>query len=982
MPETLELIVVPHTHWDREWYQTFQQFRVRLVRAVDLLLQTLHSDPTFSHFMLDGQMIVLADYLEAQPQAAEDLQRYAREGRIQVGPWYIQPDEFLVGGEAIVRNLLLGKRMAASYGGAMPIGYVPDCFGHIAQMPQILRGFGIETATFWRGVGAEVRQSEFWWDAPDGSRVRVVYLCGEAGYSNARDLPLSLDPLVKRLERIVDQMRPYATASALLLMNGSDHLEPQQGLPAALAEANERLAERGMHARIGTLPEYVARVQHPEHELTVYQREWRSPELSHLLPDVLSSRMWIKQRNAANEELLTHWADPLAAWAWALGAPHPTGLLDIAWRLLLQNQPHDSICGCSIDQVHREMVPRYDQSEQIAEAVIQQSADFLAQQVDTSQLIATTAMAAGGTVPVVVLNPAAGPRTAVAEAQVQLAAAAEALVVSDETGQLVPHVATAMQGQELLRQTVAASEVDNLLGLVDAGRVMGYRILSAIFDAPDANGRERVWITVSDHGEPDLDFMEAAIERFGVEAARPDVQTFDLVVSESAWASVQFAARDVPAYGGRAFLVRARTAADPPAAPSDLHVSSPLDLAEGEEANGWGIENAHLRVDIDGATGELTVTDKATGTVYPHLHQFQDGGDVGDLYNYAPPAMDRLITAPAAPPTVVLHEANSVRATLRIKYRFALPVACAEDRQTRSATTAECAVVADVTLEAGAHHVAIRTTVNNLAQDHRLRVLFAAPFATATATADGTFMVNERPARHGIAEEVWRNWVETPANTQPQKRFVSVTDGTRGLAILNRGLPEYEAIPQEDGTTTLALTLLRCVGWLSRDDFSTRRGHAGPMLATPEGQMPGNWTFDYAILPHGGDWQAADALVAREAEAWNNPVRAVPTTLHHGAVAATWSMVQLGPAPLQVSTVKRAEDGSGVIARWYNPTEQEVIADLVTVVPFQAAAVVMLDEGVLRAVAGEQDAPQQHWRIPTPGGGIVTVRLVPHHSTH
>src|SRR3989441_12550139 len=158
MTQQLNIIIVPHTHWDREWYQTFQQFRLRLVHAIDKLLDILDRDPRFSNFMLDGQTIVLDDYLEVRPEQEERLKKHTRAGRIQVGPWYLQPDEFLVSGESLIRNLQIGLQRAADFGEPMRVGYVPDCFGHIAQLPQILRGFGIDNAVFWRGVGADAQK--------------------------------------------------------------------------------------------------------------------------------------------------------------------------------------------------------------------------------------------------------------------------------------------------------------------------------------------------------------------------------------------------------------------------------------------------------------------------------------------------------------------------------------------------------------------------------------------------------------------------------------------------------------------------------------------------------------------------------------------------------------------------------------------------------------------------------------------------------
>ncbi len=967
MAEPLTLVVVPHTHWDREWYLTFQQFRARLVRCVDHLLAILDTDPTFVHFMLDGQMIVLTDYLEVRPENAERLQAYARTGRIQVGPWYVQPDEFLVSGEALIRNLLLGRRLAAPYGGALAVGYVPDTFGHIAQLPQILRGFGIDNAVFWRGVGADVAQSEFWWAAPDGSRVLVAYLCGDAGYSNARELPLGTDELLKRIAYISGPMQPRATANALLLMNGSDHLEPQAGLPAACAAAQERLRAEGMQLHLGTIPDYLRLVRAAQPDLATYHGEWRSPQLAHLLPGVLSSRLWIKARNAASEDRLTHWAEPLAAWAGLLGAAPAPGLLDLAWRFLLQNQPHDSICGCSIDQVHREMVTRFDQCDQLAEEIIHESGEVIARQVDTRALIGVDdGVAYAGSVPVVVLNPTAGPRTAVAEAQVQLAASAEALLVCDAAGTPLPHAAATLRGRELFRQALPVEHLESLLTLVEQGRVLGYRVLGMVCDAPDAAGVLPVRVEVSDHGEPDLAFTDAAMARLRAEAERPDVRSFDLLITESSWSTVSFAAPDLPGYGGRAYLIRMRQPSDPPVPASDIRAGST-----------W-LENAWLRVAVDPMTGLLTLTDKATGRVYPGLHRFEDGGDVGDLYNYAPPLHDHVISQAAAPPVITLVAANAVRATLRLRQVFALPTRATADRQGRAAELVECAITSELTVETGARHLAIVTTGTNAAEDHRLRVVLPTGITTDAVDAEGTFMVNRRPAR---AEAGGSDWVETPVATLPQKGFVDASDGAHGLALLSRDLPEYETTHEAEGTVGLALTLLRCVGWLSRDDFATRRGHAGPMLPTPAAQEPGTWRAAYAILPHAGTWHDADGLVPRAAAAYANPVRALPTDLHAGTLPPTWSFVRLEPAALRLSAIMPAADGTGIIIRWYNPMEGEVIAELATHVAFGEATLVALNEDFVRDLAVDDPTPQQRWRVPTPGGGIVTVRLA-HPATH
>ena len=155
------IVFVPHTHWDREWYQPFESFRARLVRMFDSLIDLFERDPEFKHFVMDGQTVPLDDYLEIRPDRRETIEKLIRDGRLAAGPNYMLPDEFLIGGEAWVRNLMFGIRSARAYGKVMDIGYSPDAFGHIAHLPAILRGFGIESVLIWRGVGRAVSTRSF-----------------------------------------------------------------------------------------------------------------------------------------------------------------------------------------------------------------------------------------------------------------------------------------------------------------------------------------------------------------------------------------------------------------------------------------------------------------------------------------------------------------------------------------------------------------------------------------------------------------------------------------------------------------------------------------------------------------------------------------------------------------------------------------------------------------------------------------------------
>lgn len=200
--------VVSHTHWDREWYLAFQRFRFRLVELIDHLLALLEADPDYRSFMLDGQMIVLEDYLEIRPEREAQIRRYVQEGRLLIGPWYILPDEFLVSPEATVRNLLVGGQVCRRFGPRMGIGYIPDPFGHVGQMPQILRGIGIDVACLWRGVGEQ--PTELCWRAPDGSEVLLLHL--RDSYSNGGWLPDDEDGFAQALAELRDSLAPHGRA--------------------------------------------------------------------------------------------------------------------------------------------------------------------------------------------------------------------------------------------------------------------------------------------------------------------------------------------------------------------------------------------------------------------------------------------------------------------------------------------------------------------------------------------------------------------------------------------------------------------------------------------------------------------------------------------------------------------------------------------------------------------------------------------------
>ena len=366
MPEVSDFryLVVPHTHWDREWYLPFEQFRLRLGAVVDGVLATLENDASFTSFTLDGQAIVLEDYVEVRPENESRLRALLAAGRLEVGPSYVLPDEILVGGESLVRNLLLGRRVCPRFGvepsGA---GYLPDSFGHPAQLPQVLAGFGIRTFLFSRGMGDEIDDVGvvFRWRAGPAEVVACQML---PHYDNFARLTWNHDA-EDRLRGIVEYFGEAASNAGLneiVLANGSDHLPIEPELPEILGELAQTL---GADFRIGRYDEHVPTAE----GLPVHEGELVGSRLQNVLRGVNSARIYLKQANERAERRLLSIEAAAALRTLHEGAPYPAEDLRLAWRDLVRNHPHDSICGCSCDEVHRDMVVRYKQLDRTLDYV-------------------------------------------------------------------------------------------------------------------------------------------------------------------------------------------------------------------------------------------------------------------------------------------------------------------------------------------------------------------------------------------------------------------------------------------------------------------------------------------------------------------------------------------------------------------------------------------------------------------------------------
>lgn len=870
MDKTQTAHIISHTHWDREWYLPYERHHIRLIRLIDSLLEKLGQEPEFRSFFFDGQTIILEDYLQVRPENRERLERYIREGRIFIGPWYILQDAFLTSPEANVRNLQIGHKDAGVYGQVSKIGYFPDTFGLTGQIPQLMAQAGITNAFFGRGVkptgfnntvsgdGYESSFSELVWEGPDGSRVLGILFAN--WYSNGNEIPAGEEEAGAFWDRKLADAKQYAATDQLLFMNGCDHQPLQLDLPEAIRTAEKLYPEVSfVHSNFA---DYIKAVEDSlkGRSLSTVKGELRSQRTDGwgTLVNTASARVYLKQLNQRGQALLEKVAEPLAAIAGLHGGEYPQHLLTYAWKTLLQNHPHDSICGCSVDEVHREMVTRFDKSRHLAEGIVADSMQAVTSAVDTSGFAAYGEPA----IPLVVANTSGWSRTGTVSVELDAAR----LYLRD--GLPLDENARRMQAVEL------------------AGRVL-----------VDEQGQE-IPCTVQDLG---LSFgYDLPDDRFRQPYSCRKVK-------------LTFEAADVPALGLRTYAWVRR--------PSGAANVSAGSLLRGEH----GLENDTLRVEI-AADGSFTLEHKPSGRVYRDLGVYENTGDIGNEYMYRQPAGETALTTKGVPAAVRILEDTPYRASVEITHEWEIPAsadAVLEEEQRalvyyperqaqRSAATVLLQLRTVLRLERSGTGLEVKSYIRNNAKDHRLRMLFPTDLAAASHRVDSMFELAERP------NEPAPEWLN-PSNAQHQQAFVDVAEANAGLTAANLGLQEYEIL--RDGRNTIAVTLLRCVGEM---------GDWG-WFPTPEAQCLGDHSAEMLLIPHSGDTVTSGAAAA--AYQFQIPWVCSQAELHAGSIPAVYSGVRWTADTAAFSSLKMNIDTGDLLLRWFNMSDQPCELKVETDIP-------------------------------------------------
>ena len=742
-----KVYVMSSTHWDREWYQPFQQYRRRLVRMMDDLIEILENDPDYREFYFDGQTICLEDYLEIRPENRKRLAALIESGRIVIGPWYTMPDEFLVSGESLVRNLQEGIEICKQYG-VKPFedAYVCDIFGHNSQFPQIARGFGLDNAMLFRGI-ADLNKDFFVWEGADGSRLYAVDFMQDFAYSAfwyvvrqpQEGTELTAERSAELLEAYFASRKDCFTGDSIFMIDGVDHMDPEPRIPSLLAELNERMPEyQFVH---GSIADYFAELRTRKNAEVVKGPLYRIAETgitNSVIRNVLSGLYPLKQHNDACETLLTLVDEPLDALTnrlrpgWAFDrrqrSAYPRGgFFRTALRELLKNHAHDSICGCSITATHVDCMNRFKQAGEILAEM---------------------------------------KRDALAELSVHL----------DTTG----------RGNDLAIVLTNPTQVP----------VDGYRTVTLEI-VPDHWSRN---FRIYDEAGNDLDFNLVDVRKYidreapvGELIRFPRKEAYEVVlpikldayetkVYTVDWLRDKF--EPVNATGGQR-----RTLFFPP----KRNLGS---MRTGLRT----VDNGCLKVTVND-NGTLDILDKTSGHIYPQLLTFESKGDVGDGWNYVEPMFNRELLSSACAAEIGFENDTPNLVDIVIRNELHLPKNIRTDRMKRETEYVPFVVESRVRVLRGEPRLLVTTTVANNTECNRLRVLFPTGLADVTLRTSTPFDWCAWDRSYPAADHS----MEPETYVFPNQGAAEASDGKLALRLYNKAL--YETAYTETGA--LALTLFR-----------------------------------------------------------------------------------------------------------------------------------------------------------------------------
>jgi len=920
MPQKREMHVIPNTHWDREWLYDFQETRMQLVELFDNLLDILDNEPEYKSFLLDSQVAPVEDYLEVRPENKERIRKHVQAGRLLIGPWYTCPEEFNVNGESLIRNLFFGHKIAKPFGHVMKIGYSPFSYGQASQMAQIYAGFGIDSILFYHGVTLDEVPSEFILEGADGTRLLGTRMGSFARYNFFFDV---YRPTVYGKVTLEREYKWKEGGLPFHLCGPQDYpshyffLDPVKGLD-----------EKKLSAGLASLK---------KKEIAACSTNVFAYMLGHdsYGPDRLEMELVRKAKGLAVPDAI--FMSSLEDYVARLKAEAK----DL--KVLKGERRTPRMIGRAAYLYHEVTSGRT--RTKLANARAENSLQRWAEP------FASFAHVLGSPYPETLLDTAwryllrCHPHDSIAGTGIDQIERDMSYRL-DQVVNISRGVARrAMQQLQLMIDNSSLPEDEVALTVYNPSPFARTEVVTAYVDLPLDCGYQSFSIRDAETGErlPSQPFSRAK--------ANPVLRQLNdaTVQMPSEKVGIHFLASGVPGIGYKSFIVK-HEKTEPISEPS---------MVKGQRV----MENENVRAEVQD-DGTLRITDKASGQSYSGLNLFVDDGEAGMAWRHIPPAFDRVVTSRGALRGVSVVESGPVLSSLRVDLTMRIPLHLDEagsdevkrldgdgDKARRSSEEREMEISSLIILRRGARWVEVVTRFDNRCRDHRLRVAFPSQIVAETCHAESALDVVERTIERG-PDTLWVG----PWNTcSPQQRFVDVSDGRSGLAILNEGLREYEV--SEDASRTILVTLVRAYEIaLSTVAWKWER-HPEMKLS----QCPGEHEFRYAVLPHGGFWQ--DAGVGAEAEKLNLPMVVAQAGTHRGSLPCKFGLLEMSPGTAMLSAVKRADEGDDLVVRVFNPASTPLDVQLKFPYPVSAATTTDLDEKPLRRIR--------------PTGQVVPIRLEP-----
>src|SRR5438876_457688 len=727
--------LIPHTHWDREWYLPRAALQARLVAVTGDLIERLQAQPAYRSFLLDGQTVLVEDYLRACPDREGDLRTLVKTGRLQVGPWYVLPDEQIPSGEGLVRNLLLGAADAERLGGRLDVLYSPDAFGHPAAWPTLAREFGIRYGVVWRGLGGETGQERdlYRWRGLDDKEVLLWHL-PRAGYEIGATLPADAERLFAAWAPVGGVLVQRATGKHVPVFIGADHHGAHPDVPRLrdlLAELDPQSA-----FRVSRLDEFFQTAADGAKPAPLAGELRWSYRYAWTLQGVHATRAPLKRRCSAAELFLERCAEPLAAFARRAGGGTGAGrdrrpLLELAWRTLVRCHFHDAIAGCASDDVARAVDARLTNVEALAREVLRGSVlDLVRHDPDAVRDRATDPQHA-----LVLWNPAARLRGGVVVADVTLFR--RDVPVGPPSGRAPRHA----QGY---RPFALAGPDGGPIPVQLLDRRPGQERLDAARHYPDQDEVDWVRVALRAPSVAGLGFdaLGVTFDRPGLTAGSPGP-----------------------------------TPGSPGLTPGSPGLTPGAIGGSGASVKGRSLANHWIEATLE-PTGALALHDRRTGERFFDVLRLEDGGDAGDTYTYCPPARDCIVRA-AGPIRVRRLAAGPLVAALEATFGMRAGNGVTRRRRANSVTQSRPGHVdvrLVVMLHADSPAVRCILDIDNQATWHRLRARVPTDLTGVAAVAGAPFGSVARPA---VSVRPADYPLETPVATAPAHRFVAAADGRR-----------------------------------------------------------------------------------------------------------------------------------------------------------------------------------------------------------